>query len=306
MPNKQGPLAGETWVIKGLCRFATVTQWALRDEPEGNLQTCTAAKKFPRYFPGRGLGAGELTARENWKVKRAHAGVRRSLSAPAAPRAGATGAGRAQAPLRRRAPLSTAWLPPSGPPPGSSPELHLTNEEELPSSQFQKPRPGPARRQPMGGRAQRPVRAARAEPAQSEKSEPNPSGPPLRTHRLPPRAARRRLLPPDRVYCPNPKVQFGGPAAASERDDTGVRQVSEARVRPARARGPPHLLVRRRGFRELRGQAGWGEARGGHSACRLRAPGLPGPALMDRWGRVDPGQPAVTCRAAGARDLGEG
>ncbi|KAG8512399.1 Grainyhead-like protein 1, partial [Galemys pyrenaicus] len=80
-------------------------------------------------------------------------------------------------------------------------------------------------------------RAARAEPAQSEKSEPNPSGPPLRTRR------RRRLLPPDRVYCPNPKVQFGGPAAASERDDTGVRQVSERRAREAggaaRGRRPP-------------------------------------------------------------------
>lgn len=77
-----------------------------------------------------------------------------------------------------------------------------------------------------------PVRAARAEPAQSEKSEPNPSGPLLRTRRR--RRRRRRLLPPDRVYCPNPKVQFCGPAAASERDDTGVRQVSSAgaRVRP--------------------------------------------------------------------------
>lgn len=86
-----------------------------------------------------------------------------------------------------------------------------------------RPHPQPAHRQPMSGRARRPVRAARAEPAQSEKSEPNPSGPPLRTR------SHRRLLPPDRVYCPNPKVQFCGPAAASGRDDTGVRQVSEAR-----------------------------------------------------------------------------
>ncbi|KAK2093325.1 hypothetical protein P7K49_029854 [Saguinus oedipus] len=85
------------------------------------------------------------------------------------------------------------------------------------------PAPRPAQRQPMSGRVRRPVRAAREEPAQSEKSEPNPSGPPLRTR------SRRRLLPPDRVYCPNPKVQFCGPAAASGRDDTGVRQVSEAR-----------------------------------------------------------------------------
>lgn len=178
-----------------------------------------------------------------------------------------------------------------------------------PSSQFQKLRLGPELRQPMGGRAQRPVRAARAEPAQSEKSEPNPSGPPLRTHRLPPRAARRRLLPPDRVYCPNPKVQFCGPAAASERDDTGVRQVSEARARVRPGPGG-HRTCRGDGA----GSGSWedrlGGARlgggGGHSACRLRAPGLPGPALMDRWGRVDPGQPPVTCGAAGARDLGEG
>lgn len=115
MPNKQGPPAGERWDIKGLGRFATVTQWTLRDEPEGILQTCTAAKKFPRYFPGRGPGAGELTASENWKVRRAHAGARRSLSAPAALPAGATGTSRAQAPQRRRAPPSTAWPPPSGP-----------------------------------------------------------------------------------------------------------------------------------------------------------------------------------------------
>lgn len=47
--------------------------------------------------------------------------------------------------------------------------------------------------------------------------------------RMPPAAAAAAAAaasssPPDRVYCPNPKVQFCGPAAASKRDDTGVRQ----------------------------------------------------------------------------------
>lgn len=94
------------------------------------------------------------------------------------------------------------------------------NQEALPAPPAPRPRPEPARRQPMGGGAQAPSERSPRGPAQSEKSEPNPSGPPLRTCR------RRRRLPPDRVYCPNPKVQFCGPAAANERDDTGVRQVS--------------------------------------------------------------------------------
>ncbi|KAL0620933.1 Grainyhead-like protein 1-like protein, partial [Plecturocebus cupreus] len=108
----------------------------------------------------------------------------------------------------------------------------------------------------MSGRVRRPVRAARAEPAQSEKSEPNPSGPPLRTR------SRCRLLPPDRVYCPNPKVQFCGPAAASGRDDTGVRQVSEARE--SGRRGGAALrgrTCRERAWRRPGGRAG-GRARG--------------------------------------------
>lgn len=133
----------------------------------------------------------------------------------------------------------------------------------------------------MGGRALRPVRAARAEPAQSEKSEPNPSGPPLRTHRLPPRAARRRLLPPDRVYCPNPKVQFCGPAAASERDDTGVRQVSEARARVRPGPGG-HRTCRRDGAgsgscEDRRDGAG----RGGDT--RPAVGGLPGSRALCSW-----------------------
>lgn len=83
----------------------------------------------------------------------------------------------------------------------------------------------------MSGRARRPVRTARAEPAQSEKSEPNPSGPPLRTRQR----RGRRLLPP--VGCTVPTRKSSSAARqrrASGRDDTGVRQVSEA---PAGPRG---------------------------------------------------------------------
>lgn len=191
-------------------------------------------------------------------------------------------------PAARKLPSTTEHRrAPCGPrppvrPSGSSPDLHLTNQEELPTSQLQKLRPGPARRQPMGGLALRPVCAARAEPAQSEKSEPNPSGPPLRTHRLPPRAARRRLLPPDRVYCPNPKVQFCGPAAASERDDTGVRQVSEARARVRPGPGG-HRTCRRDGAGSGSCEAGLGGARRGGT------PGLPseGSRTPRSWPRGD-------------------
>uniref|UniRef100_F7G8T4 Grainyhead like transcription factor 1 n=1 Tax=Macaca mulatta TaxID=9544 RepID=F7G8T4_MACMU len=143
----------------------------------------------------------------------------------------------------------------------------------------------------MSGRARRPVRAARAEPAQSEKSEPNPSGPPLRTR------SHRRLLPPDRVYCPNPKVQFCGPAAASGRDDTGVRQVSEARE--SGRRGGAALRGRtcseRAGRRPEASRAGGRQARAGgrgplstprrHGLCPLA---LPGSLFGRSVGRRDP------------------
>lgn len=134
-----------------------------------------------------------------------------------------------------------------------------------------RPHPQPAHRQPMSGRARRPVRAARAEPAQSEKSEPNPSGPPLRTR------SHRRLLPPDRVYCPNPKVQFCGPAAASGRDDTGVRQVSEARE--SGRRGGAALRGRtcseRAGRRPEASRAGGRQARAGGRGPRAAVHSTP-------------------------------
>lgn len=138
------------------------------------------------------------------------------------------------------------------------------NQVAPPAARSRGPAPGRRAASQWAVEPGRPERAARAEPAQSEKSEPNPSGPPLRTRC---RRRRRRLLPPDRVYCPNPKVQFCGPAAASKRDDTGVRQVSEAPARESsRAAsgrrctpGWPHLP---RG-RERRGRAG----------VRRRAPG---------------------------------
>lgn len=54
-------------------------------------------------------------------------------------------------------------------------------------------------------------------------------------------------------------------------------------------------------------EAGLGGARRwGGGDTRPAVGGLRDPALMDRWGRVDPGQPAVTCGAARNRDLGEG
>lgn len=171
------------WAIKGLCRFATVTHSGhYKMDQQENSKSAQRQRQngtfFLKYFPGKDQGAGKVTA--SWKVRRAHAGARRSLAAPAPLGAGATRASRAQTPQRRRAPR--------GPRPALRlrPALYPTNQDGLPAFQFPKPRLEPARSQPMGVRAQRPERAARAEPAQSEKSEPNPSGPPLRTHRLPP------------------------------------------------------------------------------------------------------------------------
>lgn len=164
--------------------------------------TCLALSgSTARSGPGAALPAPRRRARSRPRLRRPGRASAHSRPAPPGPKAPPRRP--ARRPIRRRG-------RPAGPP---------------------RPRPGQARRQPMSGRARRPVRAARAEPAQSEKSEPNPSGPPLRTCQPPPPPP-----PPARLYCPNPKVQFCGPAAASERDDTGVRQVSEARARESRRR----------------------------------------------------------------------
>lgn len=167
-----------------------------RDEPEGNLQTCTSAKKFPRYFPGRSLGDGELTPSKNWKVSRAHAGARRSLSAPAAVRAGATGASSAQAPQRRRAPPSTAWSPPSGPalrllprPPshqsGGSPRLPVPEAPPRAGAPPAngRPSPAPSARSPRRAGSERekrtqPVGAAAPDPPPAAARRPPPPPPP--------------------------------------------------------------------------------------------------------------------------------
>lgn len=124
---------------------------------------------------------------------------------------------------------------------------------------------------------------------------------PTACRRAPPAAA---SSPPDRVYCPNPKVQFCGPAAASERDDTGVRQVSEARaqVRP----GPgSHRTCRRDGAGSGSCEAGLGGARRGGT------PGQPseGSQIPRSWTGGDgwtPGSLLSPAELPGARDLGEG
>lgn len=201
-------------------------------------------------------------------------------------------ASRARSPGRNLAERAALAPSPRRSTPSAPPQRPLSDQSGgatgLPAP---RPHPQPAHRQPMSGRARRPVRAARAEPAQSEKSEPNPSGPPLRTR------SHRRLLPPDRVYCPNPKVQFCGPAAASGRDDTGVRQVSEARE--SGRRGGAALRGRtcseRAGRRPEASRAGGRQALTGgrgplstprrHGLCPLA---LPGSLFGRSVGRRDP------------------
>lgn len=100
--------------IKRPCRRTAHIQWTLRNGPAGKLQTCTAAKTepFPRYFPGKGHGAGEVTASESWKVRSRPRGY-----APKPRGAGAT-TGRRRPGQRRAsspAPPRTAWPPPSRP-----------------------------------------------------------------------------------------------------------------------------------------------------------------------------------------------
>lgn len=150
--NRDRCLGENELAIKRPCRRTAHIQWTLRNGSAGKLQTCTAAKTepFPRYFPGKGHGAGEVTASESWKVRRAHAGARRSLAAPAPLRAGATGASGAQALQRRRAPRGPR---PPARPSDSAPTRHPTNHMAISAPQLPKPRPGLARRQPMGGRA---------------------------------------------------------------------------------------------------------------------------------------------------------
>lgn len=176
---------------------------------------------FPRSLPGeRPLEPGEVTASENWKVRRAHAGARRSLAvAPAPLRAGATGASGARAPP---APPRTAWPPPYRPGlPGSAPPTPANPNQSdggpRPPAPEAPPRAGasPANGRPSPAPSARCPRRAGSE--REKRTQPvgaaAPDPPPAAARRPPPAAS----SPPDRVYCPNPKVQFCGPAAASER-----------------------------------------------------------------------------------------
>lgn len=119
-----------------------------------------------------------------------------SRCAPKPPGAGASPGGRQPQPAARahshNAARGTAWPPPPSPlgPVSPAPGSTLSPIKRLsPPPAPPRPHPRAAHRQPMGGRVRHPVRASRAEPAQSEKSEPNPSGPLLRTCRPPPAAA---------------------------------------------------------------------------------------------------------------------
>lgn len=215
------------------------------------------------------------------------AGARRSLLALAPVPAGANHS-------QRRA--LTPTTPPGGPrgPPALAtrpckprPRIHsFTNQEALPAScppeapptcgtppANGRPSPAPSARIPRGAGSEREKRTQPVGAAAPD---------------LPP-AARCRLLPPDRVYCPNPKVQFCGPAAARERDDTGVRQVSEART-------PIPAAAGRRGRRNsaaseplAAGPGRGGQRRRGSAPHGPRPPGAPAALPAAQVGGRRPG-----------------
>lgn len=92
-----------------------------------------------------------------------------------------------------RAPPRPAPQGPIGPAPQPGPPANQT-AVPVPPGPEAPPRAGAASQ--WEAEAGPPVRAARARPAPSEKSRPNPSGPLLRTRRRYRRRRRRRLLPP--------------------------------------------------------------------------------------------------------------
>lgn len=181
---------------------------------------------FPRSLPGeRPLEPGEVTASENWKVRRAHAGARRSLAvAPAPLRAGATGASGARAPP---APPRTAWPPPyrpglpdSAPPsPGQSQPIRRRSPPPGPRS------PAPGRRVASQWEAEPSAQCALPAPSRLRARKANPtrrgrrSGP-TACRRAPPAARRRRLLPPGSGVLSQPESPVLRPGCgerASER-----------------------------------------------------------------------------------------
>lgn len=147
---------------------------------------------FPRYFPGKGHGAGEVTASEIWKVRRAHASARRSLAAPAPLLPGAAWASGAQALQHRRAPRgprpparSSDSAPPAippitwrSPPPSClspSPSRRAASQWEAePSAQCAQPAPSRLRARKANptrrGRRSGPTACRRAPPAAASSS----------------------------------------------------------------------------------------------------------------------------------------
>ncbi|XP_063099488.1 basic proline-rich protein-like [Cavia porcellus] len=99
-----------------------------------------------------------------------------------------------------------ALLDPHGPAPASRfPSNQKARPSETPPLTDsplanERPRPAPSARSPRGARSEREKRTQPVGAAAPDPPAPRPPPP-----------------PPGRVYCPNPKVQFCGPAAASER-----------------------------------------------------------------------------------------
>lgn len=305
-------------------------------ETEGSRKGERESSRQRNAVPSRGTesgggGAIDPTAcpaagEEAWA---GHPRARRPLSGPAAPRRPSPlPAGRLRAlpapGWRASRPGRAPSRPRGGPSSGRKPALqraHFPKEGEREGGREGKRQnegresgeAGPERGRETGRREGEERGGEEVGRARGESGRPGalPSPPVLRfPSRLLPRPGatrrrrrrrRRRLLPPDRVYCPNPKVQFCGPAAASERDDTGVRQVSEgagARVGSCgRGRccppGRPHLP--RGPAREARAGRVRGQARGAHARLGARgtrvspstfiygaasAPGDPCPAFV--------------------------
>lgn len=258
LEERPGPREGGagTRLVRRLLRPSTVAAGHSGDAAPGFLSRGRARDRRSA------ASARPRASRLGWSLGRSWALERRARSTDAATRSG-------RAPPR-------APRGPSAPPRGPA-RWPVRPRHPPPAA----PRPLPVPAPPANGRPRRGALCALPVPGRlrARKADPTRRG---RCSGPAAAAAAAASSPPDRVYCPNPKVQFCGPAAASERDDTGVRQVSEgAGVREAgRAAGAAAacLPVRPVG-RTCRkaGRGARGRAAGGGAQLAVRGLGFSAP-----------------------------
>lgn len=187
---------GNGLFIKGLCTFATVTQWTLRDGPAGKLQTCTAAKtgrNGPKIFLRErpwGRGSDRERGLEGETRPRGCAPKPRGAGATASRRH--RGQRRASSPAPRR----TAWPPPS------RPALELRPQPTIPpiirsSPPLSSRSPAPGRRAASQWEAEPSAQCAQPAPSRLRARKANPT---RRGRRSGPTACRR--APPAAASSP--------------------------------------------------------------------------------------------------------